>query len=97
MMSRRYDAVRLFNAGSIQWFHTASPDGRRWLVHLVNYSRWGAAHQVVLQSWQAMKEARFHSSDTAEPVILEVHRETGHEEFYLPRFAVHASVELELA
>lgn len=96
LMSRRYDSVRLFNAGSIQWFHTASPDGLRWLVHLVNYSRWGAAHQVTLQSWQAIRSARLHSPETAEPQALEVHRETGHQEFYLPRFAVHASVELEL-
>jgi hypothetical protein len=97
IMSRRHDAVRLFNAGSIQWFHTASPDGRRWLVHLVNYSRWGSANQVALQTWQGVKGARVYSPAAGQAQELEIHRETGHQEVYLPRFAVHASVELEIA
>jgi len=97
LLSRRHDAVRLFNAGSIQWYHTASPDGRRWLVHLVNYSRYGAAHQVTLQSWTKLKAARCYSSDSAESKDLGINRETGQAEVYLPRFTVHASVELELA
>lgn len=97
LMSRRHDAVRLFNAGSIQWFHLASPDGKRWLINLVNYSRWGSANQVSLQTWQAIKGARIHSPETAEPAALEIDKETGHFEVHLPRFAVHASVELEIA
>ncbi len=97
LMSRRHDAVRLFNAGSIQWFHTASADGRRWLIHLVNYSRWGSANLVALQTWQAVKGARFHTPASEQTQELEIHRETGHQEVYLPRFAVHASVELEIA
>ncbi len=97
LLSRKNDAVRLFNAGSIQWYHTVSPDGRRWMVHLVNYSRFGAAHQVTLQSWTKLKAARFHSSEGAEPKDLGINRETGQSEVYLPRFTVHASVELELA
>ncbi len=96
LMSKRHDAVRLFNAGSIQWFNTVSADGKRWLVHLLNYSRRGSANQVSMQSWQAVKAARFHSPETAEAVTLEAHRETGHDEFHLPRFTVHASIELEL-
>lgn len=97
LMSKRHDAVRLFNAGSIQFFHVAAADGMRWLVHLVNYSRWGSANQVSLQTWRAIKAARFHSPEAAGPVALDAHRETGHDEFYLPRFSVNASIELELA
>ena len=96
MMSRRYDAVRLFNAGSLTYFHTASPDGKRWLIHLLNYTGRGAAHQVSLQTWQKVKSATFHSLESAQPQALPVQRETGQPEVYLPRFSVYSAVELEL-
>jgi hypothetical protein len=50
-----------------------------------------------VQSWTKLKSARFHTSDGTEPKELGINRETGYSEVYLPRFTVHASVELELA
>jgi len=95
LMSRRHDAVRLFNAGSLTTFHSSSPDGKRWLVQLLNYSRYGAAHQVSLQTWEKVGAARFLSLEApASP--LEIHKETGCSEVYLPRFSVYGAVELEL-
>jgi len=96
MMSRRYDAVRLFNAGSLTYFHTASTDGKRWLVHLLNYTGRGAAHQVSLQTWQKLSSAKFHTPEAAQPQDLPIQRETGQQEVYLPRFSVYCAVELEL-
>ncbi len=96
LMSRRYDAVRLFNAGSLSYFHTASTDGKRWLVQLLNYSRRGAAHQVSLQTWRKVQSARFHSPDLPQPQPLALQREPGQQEVYLPTFKVYGAVELEL-
>lgn len=96
MMSRRYDAVRLFNAGSLTYFHTASPDGKRWLVHLLNYTGRGAAHQVSLQTWQKVSSASFHTPESAQPRVLPIQRETGQQEVYLPSFGVYCAVELEV-
>lgn len=96
LMSRRYDAVRLFNAGSLSYLHTASPDGKRWVVQLLNYARRGAAHQVSLQTWRKVQSARFHSPDLAQPQPLTLQREPGQQEVYLPTFKVYGAVELEL-
>ncbi len=96
LMSRRHDAVRLFNAGSLSYFHTASPDGKRWLVQLLNYAGRGAAHQVSLQTWQRVQSARFHSPELAQPQALPLQREPGRQEVNLPTFKVYGAVELEL-
>jgi hypothetical protein len=96
LMSRRHDAVRLFNAGSLGYFHTASPDGKRWLVQLLNYSRRGAAHQVSLQTWRKVQSARFHAPELPQPQPLALQREPGQQEVYLPTFKVYGAVELEL-
>lgn len=96
LMSRRHDAVRLFNAGSLSYLHTASPDGKRWIVHLLNYSRRGAAHQVSLQTWRKVNSARFHSPEISQPQPLALQREPGQQEVYLPPFKVYGAVELEL-
>jgi len=95
MMSRRYDAVRLFNAGSLTLYHTASTDRKTWLVHLLNYARTGPAHQVSLQTWQKISAARFHSFE-GEAKTLELHQDTGQYEVHLPSFAFYGAVELEL-
>lgn len=97
LMSRRYDAVRLFNSGSLSYIHTASPDGKRWVVQMLNYARRGAAHQVSLQTWQKVQAARFYSPELPQPQTLELHREPGQQEVYLPTFKVYATVELEVA
>ena len=96
LMSRRYDAVRLFNAGSLLSYHTAEPGGGRWLVHLLNYTRTAAAHQVSLQTWAPVKGVRIYAA--GEPGrAVEIHRETGRAEVYLPRIELYAAVELEIA
>ena len=96
LMSRRHDAVRLFNSGSLSYIHTASPDGKKWIVQLLNYSRRGAAHQVSLQTWRKVQAARFHSPEFPQPQTLALQREPGQQEVYLPTFKVYGTVELEL-
>ena len=97
LLSRRYDAVRLFNGGSLCIRQSVSPDGRRWLVHLLNYSRRAAAHEVSLQTWTRIGSARLHSPEFEPPIELKIAREPGQQELYLPKFGVYAAVEMELA
>ncbi|WP_321477338.1 hypothetical protein [uncultured Paludibaculum sp.] len=96
LMSRRHDAIRLFNGGSITCYQTQSADGRKWLAHLMNYAGRMAAHQVSLQTWQAIKSARVYNPEKQAPVDLEIHRDPGQQEVYLPSFSVYCAVELEL-
>jgi hypothetical protein len=95
LMSRRYDAVRLFNAGSLMSYHTAAPAGAPWLVHLVNYTRAAAAHQVSLQTWAKVRRARFFAPGQP-PQELAAHRETGGSEWHLPPIGIYAAVELDI-
>jgi hypothetical protein len=96
LLSRRWDAVRLFNAGSLKFYHSASPDGRTWLVQILNYTRGQPAHKVSLQTWQTLKTARLYSPGQTEPTVVEIHREPGQQELWLPPFPVYLAVELEL-
>lgn len=96
LMSRRYDALRLFNGGSITCYQTRSADGRRWLAHLLNYAGRMAAHQVSLQTWQPIRAARVYDPAKTGPAELEIHRNPGQQEVYLPSFSVYCAVELEL-
>ncbi|MBI4892748.1 MAG: hypothetical protein HY821_19140 [Acidobacteria bacterium] len=95
LMSRRHDAVRLFNGSSLLFHHSVSPDGRRWLVQLLNYSAHDSASNVTLQTWARLASARILLPELA-PAPLEIHRETGASELYIPRFSTYAAVELEL-
>lgn len=96
LMSRRYDAIRLFNGGSITCYQAQSADGGRWLAHLLNYAGTIAAHQVSLQTWQPITAARVYDPEKTAPVTLEIHRDPGRQEVYLPSFSVYCAVELEL-
>lgn len=95
LMSRRNDALRLFNAGSLTIYHTVSPDRRLWLAHLLNYTGREAAHDVSLQSWQRFVGARAHVLGR-EPVRLEIHRGASGDELHLPPFPTYMAVEMEL-
>ncbi len=92
LMSRRHDAVRLFNAGSLQWRHARLPG--RHLVHLLNYTLRPPAHPVSVQMALPVRSALLHLPAEA-PRPLELRRELGGVEASLPPFAVYAVVEFE--
>lgn len=94
LMSRRNDVVRLFNPGSILAWPAVSPDRRRLLVHLVNYSRYGAAHDVAVQVWREVKRAWIEKPG-AERRAAPVRREAGGWEVPLESFDIYCGVELE--
>ena len=95
MMSRRYDSVRLFNGGSVSLHQQISPDKTRSVVHLLNYARRQAAHQVLLQSQIPVRSARLLDPAKADPQPLTINREMGRYEMPLPPLGVYGAVELE--
>lgn len=97
LMSRRWDTMRLFNAGSLQWFHVQSPDRKRSVVHLLNYSQRRQAHQVTLQSNLPVRAAKLHRFDEAQPKEAKVAQVDGRAEIPLPGIEIYLAVELEHA
>lgn len=95
LMSRRNDIIRLFNPGSILAWPVVGPDRRRLLVHLINYSRHGAAHDVAVQAWREVKRA-WVEKPGAERREAPVRREAGGWEVPLESFDTYCGVELEV-
>ncbi len=71
-----------------------SPDRRRLLVHLLNYSRHGAAHDVVVQTW-APVAAAFVERPGAERRAAALRREAGGWEIDVEPFDSYCALELE--
>lgn len=90
--SKQFDAVRLFNAGSLQYRH-ASAAGRHY-VYLLNYTLRPSANRAVVQIAMPVRAARLHAPGM-EPQPMELHQEGGGIEVNLPGFAVCAVVEFE--
>jgi hypothetical protein len=96
LLSRRFDPVRLFNGGSLTWHATQSSDGKRSLVHLLNYTKRPSWNTVSLMPTFPITGASVHILGEAEPKRLELQREAGNREVYIPRFPIYAAVELEV-
>jgi hypothetical protein len=94
LMSRRRDVVRLFNPGSLLCWPVISPDRRRLLVHLLNYSRHGAAHDVIVQTWTPVASAVIGQPGAGRRAAA-VKREAGGWEIPLEPFDSYCAVELE--
>ncbi len=94
LMSRRHDLVRLFNPGSILCWPALSPDRSRMLVHLLNYSRMGAAHDVVVQTWAPLKSAAMEQPGS-ERRPAAPRREAGGWELDVEPFDSYCALELE--
>jgi hypothetical protein len=94
LMSRRWDSIRLFNAGSLLAYHVAAPDGGSSLVHVLNYTGRPSANQVALQIPSTTKSARMHNAGQPQSAPAAVHRRDGRTEVDIPPFPVHCVLEL---
>ena len=92
--SKQWDAVRLFNEGSLQWRHAHAPE--RHVVHLLNYTLRPSWNPVSVQTSLPVRRAVFHAPGRA-PAPLELRRELGGLEAAVPAFAVYGAVEFESA
>lgn len=97
LMSRRFDPARLFNGGLLHTHTVASPDGKRSLVHLVNYGTEPFHHVVVLQVTRPVRSAKIHTPGTAEVKSVELSGDPARPEIVIPHFSVYLAVELEHA
>jgi hypothetical protein len=92
LMSRRHDAIRLFNAGSVQHRH-AYARGRH-IVHLLNYTLRASANQTAIQMALPVRAARLHvPGEPAVEIVLS--RELGGLETYVHAAPVYTAVEFE--
>jgi hypothetical protein len=97
LMSRRYDPARLFNGGLLHTHTAASPDGKRTMVHIVNYGTEPFFNIVVLQVTRPVKSAKVHLPGAAEPKPVEIGGDPARPEIVIPHFSVYLAVELEHA
>lgn len=94
LMSRRWDSIRLFNAGSLLAHHAVAPHGRSSLVHVLNYTGRPSANQIALQIPSAARSARMHTAGQPQPAPATIHRRGGRLEVDVPPFPVHCVLEL---
>jgi hypothetical protein len=97
MTSKRYDPARLFNGGLLHTHTAASPDGKRSIVHIVNYGTEPFAHVVALQVTRSVRSARIHIPGEAESRVARPSGHPARPELTIPHFSVYLAVELEHA
>jgi hypothetical protein len=97
LMSRRFDPVRLFNGGLLHTHTAASPDGKRSMVHIVNYGTEPFGHNVVLQVTRPVRSAKIHLPGMAEAKSVATSGNPARPEIEIPHFSVYLAVELEHA
>jgi hypothetical protein len=97
LMSRRFDPARLFNGGLLHTHTAASPDGKRTLVHIVNYGTEPFFQVVALQLTRPVRSAKIHIPGTLESKSVEIGGDPARPEVLIPHFSVYLAVELEHA
>ncbi|HNY41729.1 MAG TPA: hypothetical protein PKJ41_15115 [Bryobacteraceae bacterium] len=96
LMSRRWDSIRLFNAGSMLAHHAAAPGGASSVVHLLNYTCRPSANVVSLQVPANTRSALLHTLDMDKAPIASVRRDN-RTEIDVPPFPSYCAIELSHA
>jgi len=96
LTSYRYDPFRIYNAPSVLGYCQRSPDRRRMLVQLVNYSARPGTEDVTLAVSGGARAARLWQFAQSQPVTLAPKYEGLGAEFYLPPIPSYAAIELEM-
>ncbi|HSB15239.1 MAG TPA: hypothetical protein VLE22_12330 [Bryobacteraceae bacterium] len=94
LLSRRHDLLRVWNGSPAITYYAGSPDGRRAVVHILNYS----AQPVEFMSVRVMqpyRSARLWTAGGEPPAPLKVIPADGEAEFHLPPVGPYAAIELE--
>lgn len=95
LLSHRWDPVQFFNAGSLNSHYTASLDGKRALVQLLNYAMRPAGHPVSVSFPVRYRAARLWTLEANAPAPLKLDRADRGVEAYLPPLQAYAALELE--
>ncbi len=94
LLSRRHDLLRVWNGSPTITYYAGSPDARRAVVHILNYS----AQPVEFMSVRVMqpyRSARLWTAGGEPPAPLKVIPADGAAEFHLPPIGPYAAIELE--
>ena len=94
VMSRRYDPVRLWNAGSFLTHYVEAPDGRRAVVHLLNYSSREPSHDMTLGLAKTYHSARMITPESETPLKPLPAGQGQGIEIQLPPVRVYAAIEV---
>ncbi len=94
LVSRRYDVAHYFNFATLNGYYTVSPDGRKGLVHVLNYATRTWGHPVSITSPRKWTSARLWRFDTETPAALEIVPQGSGVEVHLPPFGAYAAIEL---
>lgn len=94
LMSHRHDLVRFWNAGSMVAYYTMAPDGRRAVVHMINYSTRTSRDLLSARIAGPWRSARLWTVEKPEPVPLEVVKERNALELHLPAIPIYGAVDL---
>ena len=92
LVSRRNDVMRLWNGGSLNPHYTQSPDGKRAVVQLVNYTARSTIN-VTLGLDKKFQKAWLHTFEDVRELKIGAAR-TG-VEIPLPPVGVYAAIEVE--
>ncbi len=96
LMSHRNDLLRFFNTGTLNCYYTASPDGKKALLHIINYAMRAGGSPVSVAFTRRFRAARIWKLEDAAAAPMELFpTEDGGVEVHLPAFSVYAAVELE--
>jgi hypothetical protein len=93
LVSRRYDPVRLFNAGSL-WVHdSVAPGGRGSLVQLVSFTS-RPANSIVIRFRNPHRSVAMHTLESRVPAILPPVEVDKNAEYHLPPFSTYTALEV---
>jgi hypothetical protein len=95
-MSHRNDLLRFFNTGTLNCYYTASPDGRKSVLQIINYAMRMFGSPVSIAFTRRFRAARIWKLEDTGSTPLELFpTEDGGVEIHLPTFDIYAAVELE--
>ncbi|MGE5571030.1 MAG: hypothetical protein ACM3S5_18500 [Rhodospirillales bacterium] len=96
LMSHQNDLVRFFNTGTLNCYYTASADGKKSLLHIINFAMRPSNNLVSAAFTRRFRAARFWrlEDESAQPLEL-FPTEDGGMEVHIPAFSVYAAIELD--
>lgn len=96
LMSHKNDLVRFFNTGTLNCYYTASADGKKSLLQIINYAMRPSNNLVSASFTRRFRAARLWKLEdgTAQPLEL-FPTEDGGMEVHIPAFNVYAAIELD--
>ncbi|MGE5646754.1 MAG: hypothetical protein ACM336_13280 [Acidobacteriota bacterium] len=95
LVGHRHDVVRYFNFSTLNGYYTASADGRKAVLHAINYAMRPWGHPVSIALATRYAKARMWGLGAAAPEPLELVPAQNGVEVHLPPFDVYAAIELD--